>query len=176
MAGFNRILKNFGAMFTGRLLSVIQQVIVPPIFAARYSLGHFGEWGVLSGAVAAIGMLNFGVQTYMNQDLAIRYNRGDITDYKVRQSTALRLLLGAILTAAALGLVIFLLPRHAVDHVSARLPDPLRHPVRLSLRHLHGRRARPSRRALEQLPDAAHLARPARRRPAASAIPRARRR
>jgi O-antigen/teichoic acid export membrane protein len=110
MAGFTRILKNFGAMFTGRLLSVIQQVIVPPIFAARYSLGHFGEWGVLSGAVAAIGMLNFGVQTYMNQDLAIRYNCGDITDYRIRQSTALRLLLGAIVTAATLGLVIFLLP------------------------------------------------------------------
>jgi len=110
MAGFKRILKNFGAMFTGRLLSVVQQVIVPPIFAARYSLGQFGEWGVLSGAVAAIGMLNFGVQTYMNQDLAMRYSRGDIAGYRVRQSTALRLLLGAIFTAAFLCLGIFFLP------------------------------------------------------------------
>lgn len=110
MAGFTRILKNFGAMSTGRLLNAIQQVIVPPIFAARYSLAQFGEWGVLSGAVAAVGMLNFGVQTYMNQDLAIRYSSGDIADYKLRQSTALRLLLGAILAAAALGTVVFLLP------------------------------------------------------------------
>jgi O-antigen/teichoic acid export membrane protein len=110
MAGFTRILKNFGAMFTGRLLSVVQQVIVPPIFAARYLFGQFGEWGVLSGAVAAVGMLNFGVQTYMNQDLAIRYNRGDVADYKVRQSTALRMLLGAIALAVALSLVLFLLP------------------------------------------------------------------
>jgi O-antigen/teichoic acid export membrane protein len=110
MAGFKRILKNFIATFTGRLLSVVQQVIVPPIFAARYSLGQFGEWGVLSGAVAAIGMLNFGVQTYMNQDLAMRYSRGDIAGYRVRQSTALRLLLGAIFTAAFLCLGIFFLP------------------------------------------------------------------
>jgi len=110
MAGFTRILKNFGAMFTGRLLSIIQQVIVPPIFAARYSLGQFGEWGVLSGAVAAVGMLNFGVQTYMNQDLAIRVSSGDIAGYKLRQSTALRLLLGAIFIAAALGALVFLMP------------------------------------------------------------------
>jgi O-antigen/teichoic acid export membrane protein len=110
MAGFTRILKNFGAMFTGNLLSVIQQVIVAPIFVARYSLAQFGEWGVLSGAVAAVGMLNFGVQTYMNQDLAIRYGSGDIAGYKLRQSTALRLLLGAIAAATALGTVIFLLP------------------------------------------------------------------
>ncbi|WP_263382864.1 lipopolysaccharide biosynthesis protein [Granulicella arctica] len=110
MAGFTRILKNLGAMFTGRLLTVIQQVIVPPIFIARYSTSGFGEWGVLSGAVAAIGMLNFGVQTYMNQDLAVRYNRGDMEDYQVRQSTALRLLLGIILSAMVVCLVVFALP------------------------------------------------------------------
>jgi O-antigen/teichoic acid export membrane protein len=110
MAGFKRILKNFGAMFTGRLLSVVQQVIVPPIFAARYSLGQFGEWGVLSSAVAALGMLNFGVQTYMNQDLAMRYSGGDAEGYRVRQSTALRLLLGVVFTAAFLCLSLFFLP------------------------------------------------------------------
>jgi O-antigen/teichoic acid export membrane protein len=110
MAGFTRILKNFGALFTGRLLSVVQQFVVPPIFVARYSLAQFGEWGMLSGAVAAIGMLNFGVQTYINQDLAIRYNRSDSADYKVHQSTGLRLLLGVVLAAAALSLVLFLLP------------------------------------------------------------------
>ena len=110
MAGFTRILKNLGAMFTGRLLTVIQQVIVPPIFIARYSTAGFGEWGVLSGAVAAIGMLNFGVQTYMNQDLAVRYNRGDIEDYQVRQSTALRLILGTILVAMVLCLSVFAVP------------------------------------------------------------------
>src|SRR5882757_2052367 len=102
MAGFTRILKNLGAMFTGRLLTVVQQVIMPPVFIARYSTASFGEWGVLSGAVAALGMLNFGVQTYMNQDLAVRFNRGDMDDYHIRQSTALRLLLGIIFVALLL--------------------------------------------------------------------------
>ena len=117
MAGFNRILKNLGAMFAGRMLNVVQQVLVPPLFALRYSLAEFGEWGALSSAVGAVTMLNFGVQTYMNQDLAIRYNRGDLGDYRVRQSTSLRLLLGGIFTAAALGLVVFLLPLDAWLHL-----------------------------------------------------------
>ncbi|NYF78473.1 hypothetical protein [Granulicella arctica] len=110
MAGFTRILKNLGAMFTGRLLMILQQVIMPPIFMARYSTAGFGEWGVMSGAVAALGMLNFGVQTYMNQDLAVRYNRGDVQDYQIRQSTALRLLLGIIFIALVLCLVVFAIP------------------------------------------------------------------
>jgi len=110
MAGFTRILKNLGAMFTGRLLTVVQQVIMPPVFIARYSTASFGEWGVLSGAVAALGMLNFGVQTYMNQDLAVRFNRGDMDDYHIRQSTALRLLLGIIFVALLLCLAVFAMP------------------------------------------------------------------
>jgi O-antigen/teichoic acid export membrane protein len=110
MGVFQRILKNLGAMFTARLLSIIQQVIIPPIFIHRYSTASFGEWGVLSGAVAALGMLNFGVQTYMNQDLAVRYNRGDFEDHQRRQSTALRLLGGIVVAAAILSLAIFAVP------------------------------------------------------------------
>src|SRR5260370_6975217 len=110
MAVFSRILKNLGATITGRAVTIVQQVIVPPVFISRYSLAQFGEWGVLSGAVAAIGLLDFGVQTYMNQDLAVRYGRGDTSSYHVHQSTALRLLLGVILTATILSLVLFALP------------------------------------------------------------------
>src|ERR1700687_3902367 len=110
MGVFQRILKNLGAMFTARLLSIIQQVIIPPIFIHSYSTASFGEWGVLSGAVAALCMLNFGVQTYMNQDLAVRYNRGDFEDHQRRQSTALRLLGGIVVAAAILSLAIFAVP------------------------------------------------------------------
>ncbi len=110
MAIFTRILKNLGAMFTGRLLTIVQQVIIPPIFIHRYSTAQFGEWSILSGTVAALAILNFGVQTYMNQDLAVRYARGDFENYHIRQSTALRLLLGVVLVAGTLSLVVFLLP------------------------------------------------------------------
>jgi O-antigen/teichoic acid export membrane protein len=114
MAVFQRIAKNFGAMFTGRLLTVLQQVVLPPIFIHRYSTARFGEWGVLSGAVGALALLNFGVQTYMNQDLAVRYNRGEADDYQIRQSTALRLLSGTVLCAALLSLVVFAIPLDSI--------------------------------------------------------------
>jgi O-antigen/teichoic acid export membrane protein len=110
MGPFQRILKNLGAMFTGRIISVLQQVIVPAVFTYRYGRAGFGEWMALSGAVAALGTLNFGVQTFMNQDLAIRFNRGEIEGYHIRQSTALRLLCGVVVIAAVLLLVFFLLP------------------------------------------------------------------
>jgi O-antigen/teichoic acid export membrane protein len=113
MAGLVRMVKNLGAAMTGRALTIVPQVILPPIFAYRYSTGMFGEWGVLSGAVGALSFLNFGVQTYMNQDLAVRYNRGELEGYRQRQSTAVRLLLGIVITASILGLSVFFMP---IDH------------------------------------------------------------
>jgi O-antigen/teichoic acid export membrane protein len=110
MSTLPRILKNLGAILTGRLLSILQQVVLPPIFIYRYGLAGFGEWIVLSGAVSALGFLNFGVQTYMNQDLAVRYQRGEMEGYRIRQSTAMRLLLGVVLVAAVLCLGIFAVP------------------------------------------------------------------
>ena len=110
MGAFQRILKNLGAMFTGRAISILQQVVLPPVFVYRYSTALYGEWGVLSGAIGALSVLNFGVQTYMNQDLAVRFNRGETEGYHIRQSTALRLLLGIIGSGLLLCLVIFVLP------------------------------------------------------------------
>ena len=110
MAVFQRILKNLFAMFTGRIITVLRQLVIPPLFLARYSIAQYGEWGVLSGAVAALSMLNFGVQTFMNQDLAVRLNQGDMEDYQLRQSTALRLLCGVVLVASVLCLVLFFVP------------------------------------------------------------------
>ncbi len=117
MAIFTRILKNLGAMFTGRLLTIVQQVIIPPVFVARYSLAQFGEWGALSGAVAALAVLNFGVQTYMNQDLAVRYAKGEFENYHIRQSTALRLLLGVVIVVGILSLVFFAIPLDTLLHL-----------------------------------------------------------
>jgi O-antigen/teichoic acid export membrane protein len=110
MGPFQRILKNLAALVTGRMVSVLQQIVVPPIFIHYYHLEGYGEWMVLSGAVAALGMLNFGVQTFMNQDLAIRFNRGETEGYHIRQSTALRLLGTVVVLAAVLFLGFFAIP------------------------------------------------------------------
>src|SRR6202034_1973716 len=49
-------------------------------------------------------------QTYMNQDLALRFQRSETQGYHIRQSTALRLLLGMVLTVATLLLAFFAVP------------------------------------------------------------------
>jgi O-antigen/teichoic acid export membrane protein len=110
MGPLQRILKNLAALVTGRMVSILQQIVVPPIFIHFYRLDGYGEWMVLSGAVAALGMLNFGVQTFMNQDLAIRFNRGETEGYHIRQSTALRLLGSVVAAAAVLLLGFFFIP------------------------------------------------------------------
>ncbi len=110
MGLFPRILKNLAALVASRLVGVIQQVVIPPLFIWRYSDAGFGEWSTLYGAVGALVLLNFGVQTYMNQDLAVRYQRGELAGYALRQSTALRLVLGVVLCTAVLLLGLFLLP------------------------------------------------------------------
>ena len=76
MGPFQRILKNLGALFTGKVISIIQQIVVPPVFIHRYGDAGFGEWLALSSSVAVLSTLNFGVQTYMNQDLAVRFQSG----------------------------------------------------------------------------------------------------
>jgi len=107
---FQRILKNLGALFGGKLISIIQQIVIPPVFIYRYTTAGFGEWIALSSSVAILGTLNFGVNTYMNQDLAVRFQRGETQGYHTRQSTALRLLLGMVVTVGVLFLSFFFIP------------------------------------------------------------------
>jgi O-antigen/teichoic acid export membrane protein len=117
MGPFQRILKNLGAMFAGRAISIIQQLIVPAAFIWRYDKATFGEWIALSSAVAALYTLSFGVQTYVNQDLAIRFQRGDTQSYHARQSTALRLLLGVVVITAVVCLCFFFIPFDTILHL-----------------------------------------------------------
>jgi len=97
-------------MFSGKIISIIQQIVIPPIFIYRYAATGYGEWIALSSSVAVLSTLNFGVNTYMNQDLAVRFQRGETQGYHTRQSTALRLLLGMVILAAVLFLSFFFIP------------------------------------------------------------------
>ena len=125
MGSLRRIFKNFFALFVGKLASVLYQFVLPPIFLHRYGAALFGQWLALSVGVAYLRTLNFGVQTYVNQDLAVRFHRGEIEGYHVRQSTALRLLMGICAVASLLTLSVFLLhPSHLLrltipDHEAA---------------------------------------------------------
>lgn len=110
MSSLNRISKNLLALFTSNGINTLWQLLLPPIFIHKYGTSLYGEWLALSASVAYLGTLNFGVQTYVNQDLTVRYHRGQMEGFHVQQSTALRLLLGIVLVAAAISLGIFFVP------------------------------------------------------------------
>ena len=110
MSSFRLILKNLTAIFTSNVISILTELVQPAIFLRGYGTMLYADWIVLSSAVSYLATLNFGLQTYINQDLAIRYSRGERTSFHVQQSTALRALLATTFVAAAACLIIFVLP------------------------------------------------------------------
>lgn len=110
MGILTRTLKVFAALLTSNVVNLITKLLLPPIFLLRYGTTPYGEWIALSGAVAYLSTLNFGIQTYVTQDLTVRYQRNDLENYHLQQSTSLRLLLGILGTAAVVCLIVFMLP------------------------------------------------------------------
>ena len=98
--------------FLGQGVTVITQLLVPPFFLRYYGAGvaAYGEWLVLSASVNYLGMLNYGIQSYANNEMTILHNAGDTHGAKVVQSSAFRLLLGLIAVLAVLGIVVFWMP------------------------------------------------------------------
>jgi O-antigen/teichoic acid export membrane protein len=112
MGILTRIIKVMAALLTSNVVNLITKLLLPPIFLYRYGTTLYGEWLALSGAVAYLSTLNFGIQTYVTQDLTVRYQRHDLEHYHLQQSTSLRVLLGILGSASVLCLIIFVLPIH----------------------------------------------------------------
>jgi O-antigen/teichoic acid export membrane protein len=93
--GVRSTLRLLAAYSTGQGVSLVARLLVPPIFIARYANGVevFGEWTALSAAITYLDTLNFGIQSYANNQMTIYYNRGDYAAAKALQSGALRLVL-----------------------------------------------------------------------------------
>ena len=75
-----RIFKTLFTNFLCQGVTIISQLIVPPLFFRSYSNGImvYGEWIALSAAVSYLGTLNYGIQNYSNNQMSILYNSGDI--------------------------------------------------------------------------------------------------
>ncbi len=107
-----RILQLLFTGFLGQGLTVLTQLLVPPFFLKFYGAGVevYGEWIALSASVNYLGTLNYGVQTYANNQMTILFTRGDIPGAKAIQASAFRLLLSFLAIFAVGGLVVFVLP------------------------------------------------------------------
>lgn len=118
MGILTRILKLVAAALTSNVVNLVTKLLLPPIFLFRYGTTLYGEWIALSGAVAYLSTLNFGIQTYVTQDLTVRYQRNDLERYHIQQSTSLRVLLGILGSAAVLSLIVFKLPVQSWLHLT----------------------------------------------------------
>jgi len=107
-----RILQLLITAFLGQGLTVLMQLLVPPFFLKFYGQGVevYGEWIALSASVNYLGTLNYGVQTYANNQMTILFTRGDIPGAKAIQASAFRLLLLVLAVFLIGGLAVFLLP------------------------------------------------------------------
>jgi O-antigen/teichoic acid export membrane protein len=110
LSSLRGIVKNLSALFASHVIAILQQVALVPVFIHVYGKAGYGEWLSISAAVSYLGTLDFGVQTFVKQDLTIRYQRGEMEQFHVVQSTAMRLLLGMVSAAALVALVAFALP------------------------------------------------------------------
>jgi O-antigen/teichoic acid export membrane protein len=107
-----RILRMLASFFTGQGVSIISQLLVPPFFLLRYADGVevYGEWVALSAAVTYLSTLNYGIQTFANNQMTIEYNRGEVDAAKTLQASAMRLLLLVIGVVGVAGLSVFVMP------------------------------------------------------------------
>ncbi len=107
-----RILRMLASFFTGQGVSIISQLLVPPLFLSRYADGVevYGEWVALSAAVTYLSTLNYGIQTFAGNQMTIDYNRGDVATAKTLQASALRLLLLVIGVFSVVGAGVFVMP------------------------------------------------------------------
>lgn len=107
-----RILKLLAAFLTGQGVAIITQLLVPPFFLHRYPHGVevYGEWVALTASVTYLNTLNYGIQNYANNQMAIHYNRGEVEEAKAVQASAVRLLLAAVAGIGALAATVLLMP------------------------------------------------------------------
>jgi O-antigen/teichoic acid export membrane protein len=119
-----RIFQLLIGSFLGQGVTVITQLLIPPLFLRFYGNGIavYGEWLALSASVSYLATLNFGVQTYANNQTTILFSRGDIEGAKRVQASAFWLLFLLLLLCALIGLCGLFIPIASLlhlQHVSA---------------------------------------------------------
>ena len=105
-----RVSKLFAAQNASQVVSLLTQLLLPPIFLHSYGVTLYGEWLALSAAIGYLSTANYGLQTYTNMQMTIYYNRGEVKECIEVQSAGLRILLVLFGSLAVLLLVVFALP------------------------------------------------------------------
>ena len=107
-----RILQLALTSFFAQGVSVVTQFLVPPFFLRYYpdGLRVYGEWIALSASISYLGTLNYGIQTYANNQTAILFSGGKEDEAREVQASALRLLLTLVALFVCGGLAVLFIP------------------------------------------------------------------
>lgn len=116
---FQRVLKMFGATAGTVAITLLTQLLLPPLFIHFYGTCRYGEWLVLSAGIAYLSTLNFGITTYASNELTMLRRRGENQRYRELQASTLALLLLMILVGTALSVSLLYLPLTRMLHLSA---------------------------------------------------------
>jgi len=118
-----RISKLFAAQNASQVVSLLTQLLMPPIFLHNYGVTLYGEWLALSAAISYLSTVNYGIQTYTNMQMTIHYNRGELEECVHLQSGGLFILLVVFLSLAVLLCAIFFIPLNAWLHLEMPLRE-----------------------------------------------------
>src|SRR5579863_7014827 len=99
---FSRIFKMLMAQGANVGVTLIAQLLLPPIFLHAYGVAWYGEWLVLASTIYYVATLNFGVTTYASNELTILRQRGQMDEYRRLQASTLALILCLVAVAAAI--------------------------------------------------------------------------
>ncbi len=107
-----RILQLALTGFIGQGITIIGQLLVPPFFLRFYpdGIAVYGEWIALNASINYFGTLNYGIQTYVTNQLTILYNRGEIAESKSLQASAFYVLGILAVAIITFGAVVFIIP------------------------------------------------------------------
>lgn len=111
------MLKLLAAMVASQGINIITQLLVPALFIRKYGVPVYGEWLVLSAAVASLNTLNFGITTYVCNELTMLYQRKEMENYYRLQASSLRLLLGILGCSLLVLPVVFFIPVARLLHL-----------------------------------------------------------
>jgi len=118
-----RVSKLFAAQNASQVVSLLTQLLLPPIFLHSYGVTLYGEWLALSATIGYLSTLNYGIQTYTNMQMTIHYNRGEVEECVHLQSGGLFILLVVFLGLAVLLCGVFFIPLDAWLHLQLPLRE-----------------------------------------------------
>jgi len=85
----SRLTRGTAATLMRQVINIFGQIVLVPVYLKYWGSQLYGEWMLLSAAVAYLTLLDFGMQTYAVNRMNQAYARGDMGEFRKVFHTAL---------------------------------------------------------------------------------------